>query len=142
ANGAFSRLGGDRREVAHKVIHIGGGLSALRCRLHDNGGCTNLAALRRQGHNRASKNTLPAERTRLFSIIQAAGWPIWPLLLCSIAAMALVIERFSSLRTPKVAPPTLVDEVMSVTRASLPSADVVNKLEQNSVRSEERRVGK
>jgi len=47
--------------------------------------------------------------------------------------MALIIERLSSLRTPKVAPPTLVDEVISVTRASLPSADVVNKLEQNSV---------
>ena len=47
--------------------------------------------------------------------------------------MALVIERFSSLRAQKVAPPTLVDEVMSVTRASLPSADVVNKLEHNSV---------
>jgi biopolymer transport protein ExbB len=47
--------------------------------------------------------------------------------------MALVIERFASLRAPKVAPPTLVDEVISVTRASLPGADVVNKLEQNSV---------
>lgn len=47
--------------------------------------------------------------------------------------MALVIERFSSLRAPKVAPPSLVDEVMSVTRASLPTADVVNKLEHNSV---------
>jgi biopolymer transport protein ExbB len=47
--------------------------------------------------------------------------------------MALVIERLTSLRTPKVAPPTLVDEVISVTRSSLPSADVVNKLEHNSV---------
>jgi biopolymer transport protein ExbB len=47
--------------------------------------------------------------------------------------MALVIERFSSLRAAKVVPPTLVDEVISVTRASLPGADVVNKLEQNSV---------
>jgi len=69
----------------------------------------------------------------VFSIIQAAGWPIWPLLLCSIAAMALVIERFVSLRAPKVTPSTLVEEVISVTRASLPNADVVNKLEQNSV---------
>src|SRR5256885_5097635 len=58
---------------------------------------------------------------------------MYPLLLCSIAAVALVIERFTSLRTPKVAPTTLVDEVISVTRSSLPSADVVNKLEHNSV---------
>jgi biopolymer transport protein ExbB len=69
----------------------------------------------------------------LFSIIQAAGWPIWPLIACSIAALALIIERLSSLRTAKVVPPTLLDEVLSVTRASLPAADVVNKLAENSV---------
>ncbi len=69
----------------------------------------------------------------MFSIIQAAGWPIWPLILCSIVALALVIERFSSLRAARVAPPKLLDEVLSVTRASLPSSDVVNKLADNSV---------
>ena len=69
----------------------------------------------------------------MFSIIQAAGWPIWPLLICSIAALALVIERLSSLRPARVMPSKLLDEVVSVTRASLPAADVVNKLAQNSV---------
>ncbi|MDR1708769.1 MAG: MotA/TolQ/ExbB proton channel family protein, partial [Candidatus Accumulibacter sp.] len=29
----------------------------------------------------------------MFSIILAAGWPIWPLLLASIIAVALIIER-------------------------------------------------
>jgi len=69
----------------------------------------------------------------LLSIIQAAGWPIWPLLICSIAALALVIERFSSLRIARVAPTRLLDEVISVTRAHLPAAEVVNKLQANSV---------
>jgi biopolymer transport protein ExbB len=69
----------------------------------------------------------------LFSIIQAAGWPIWPLLLCSIAALALVIERLTSLRPSRVVPPRLVDEVLTVTRSSLPSTDTVNKLAENSV---------
>ena len=69
----------------------------------------------------------------MFSIIQAAGWPIWPLLICSIAALALVMERLSSLRPARVMPSKLLDEVVSVTRASLPAADVVNKLAQNSV---------
>jgi biopolymer transport protein ExbB len=69
----------------------------------------------------------------LFSIIQAAGWPIWPLILCSIVALALVIERLLSLRAARVAPPRLLDEVISVTRSSLPSADVVNRLAENSV---------
>ena len=69
----------------------------------------------------------------MFSIIQAAGWPIWPLLLCSIAALALVLERLSSLRAVRVAPPRLIDEVVSVTRTSLPATHVVNKLADNSV---------
>jgi biopolymer transport protein ExbB len=68
----------------------------------------------------------------LFSIIQAAGWPIWPLILCSIVALALVIERLSTLRRNRIAPDTLVDEVVGVTRTSLPSADVVNKLALSS----------
>jgi biopolymer transport protein ExbB len=69
----------------------------------------------------------------LLSIIQAAGWPIWPLILCSVVALALVIERLYHLRSTLVAPPALVDEVLGVTRSSLPAADVVNKLADNSV---------
>jgi len=68
----------------------------------------------------------------LLSIIQAAGWPIWPLVLCSIVALALVIERFSSLRTVRVVPPRLLDEVLSVSSKSLPSPEVVNKLSASS----------
>ncbi len=69
----------------------------------------------------------------MFSIIQAAGWPIWPLIACSIVALALIIERFASLREARVAPPKLVDEVIGVSRSALPSADVVNKLAANSL---------
>ena len=69
----------------------------------------------------------------MFSIIQAAGWPIWPLIACSIIALALIIERFYHLRTSLVAPPKLVNEVLAITRAGLPSADVVGKLASSSV---------
>jgi biopolymer transport protein ExbB len=55
------------------------------------------------------------------------------LLICSVAALALVIERFTSLRSSRVMPPRLLDEVISVTRSHLPAADVVNKLADNSV---------
>ena len=69
----------------------------------------------------------------MLSIIQAAGWPIWPLILCSVVALALVLERLYHLRWTLVAPPTLLDEVLAVTRNSLPAADVVGKLAANSV---------
>lgn len=72
----------------------------------------------------------------MFSIIQAAGWPIWPLVACSILALALVIERFLSLKTAKIAPPKLLDEVLAVSQVTLPAPGVVNQLAQNSLLGE------
>lgn len=72
----------------------------------------------------------------MFSIIQAAGWPIWPLIICSVLGLALVIERFVSLKTAKIVPPKLLDEAIMVSRNGVPSADVVNHLEQNSALGE------
>lgn len=89
---------------------------------------------RRFGHNpRPNLAPLGRPRQTVLSIIQAAGWPIWPLILCSVIALALVIERLYHLRDRLVAPSSLLDEVLGVSRASLPSADVVNKLAENSV---------
>ncbi len=72
----------------------------------------------------------------MFSIIQAAGWPIWPLIACSVLALALIIERFISLKSAKVAPPRLLDEAVAVSRHSVPASDVVSQLEQNSALGE------
>jgi biopolymer transport protein ExbB len=72
----------------------------------------------------------------LWSIIQAAGWPIWPLILCSVLALALIVERFISLKTSKVAPPKLVDEAITASRNGVPNPDVVTQLEQHSVLGE------
>ncbi len=72
----------------------------------------------------------------MFSIIQAAGWPIWPLIACSILALALIIERFISLKTSKITPPKLLEEVLNVARTSVPAPDVVTQLEQNSALGE------
>jgi biopolymer transport protein ExbB len=69
----------------------------------------------------------------LFSIIQAAGWPIWPLILCSVVALTIIIERVVSLRPALIAPGNLLDEVILVTRSSLPGSEVVNKLAGNSL---------
>lgn len=68
----------------------------------------------------------------MFSIIQAAGWPIWPLIACSVVGLALVIERFISLKSTKIVPPKLLDEAIMVSRNGVPGPDVVTQLEQNS----------
>ncbi len=72
----------------------------------------------------------------MFAIIQAAGWPIWLLIACSVVALALIFERLYQLRASRVAPPALIDEVISVTRTSLPTTDVVDKLAENSTLGE------
>ena len=72
----------------------------------------------------------------MFSIIQAAGWPIWPLIACSIIGLALVIERFISLKTARVAPPQLVDEAIMASSHGVPPPQVVEQLAENSVLGE------
>jgi len=68
----------------------------------------------------------------LLSIIQAAGWPIWPLILCSVLALALVIERFVSLQTKRIAPQKLLAEALLVSRDAVPVPEVVNQLAHSS----------
>jgi biopolymer transport protein ExbB len=68
----------------------------------------------------------------VISIIQAAGWPIWSLIFSSVIALALVIERFFSLRASRVLPSTLFDEVVQVTQQGLPQAAVLTRLAENS----------
>ncbi len=49
----------------------------------------------------------------MWSIIQAAGWPIWPLVFASVVALSLIFERMWSLRQSVVAPPGMVDRVLA-----------------------------
>jgi biopolymer transport protein ExbB len=68
----------------------------------------------------------------LISLIQAAGWPIWFLLVASIVAVTVIVERILYLRTSRVLPPTLLNEVISVARAGPVSAEHINELERHS----------
>ena len=68
----------------------------------------------------------------MFAIIQAAGWPIWPLLLASVIALALIIERFVSLRDGKIVPPLLLEEVVGVYQRQGVTDDMLAKLAKDS----------
>ena len=68
----------------------------------------------------------------MFAIIQAAGWPIWPLLLASIIAVALIIERSITLRGRRIVPPTLLEQVVSVYQRQGVSDEVLDKLARDS----------
>lgn len=68
----------------------------------------------------------------MFAIIQAAGWPIWFLLLASVIAVALIIERSVSLRSRKIIPPSLFDQVVAVYQRQGVSEDILEKLARDS----------
>ena len=68
----------------------------------------------------------------MFSIIQAAGWPIWPLLLASIIAVALIIERLVALRRAKVLPAGLLQRVVAEYRQNGSSEAMIAGLEAQS----------
>ena len=68
----------------------------------------------------------------MFAIIQAAGWPIWFLLLASVIALALIIERSVSLRDRKIIPPNLFGEVVSVYQRQGVTDEMLDKLALDS----------
>ena len=63
----------------------------------------------------------------MWSIIQAAGWPIWPLIFASIVALALIFERLWSLRQSMVAPAGMVDEVLAEFKRAGATTELVAK---------------
>lgn len=68
----------------------------------------------------------------MFSIIQAAGWPVWFLIIASFLAVALIVERAITLQRRRVIPEHLLDEVLTLHRNRQTTPEMVQKLEANS----------
>ncbi len=70
----------------------------------------------------------------MLSILQAAGWPVWFLILTSIVAVALMIERALVLRRHRIAPSGLTGQVLTVleSQAGGPGPDTLKRLEMDS----------
>lgn len=68
----------------------------------------------------------------MFAIIAELGWPIWPLILASILALALIIERAIALQRKKIVPATLLADVIGIWKKRQITPDVISKLEANS----------
>jgi biopolymer transport protein ExbB len=71
-------------------------------------------------------------RNCVFAIVEAAGWPIWFLILASIVAVGLIVERTISLRTTRVAPPALLDEVIKELKQRGVSDGMLTRLAESS----------
>ncbi len=69
----------------------------------------------------------------MWEIIQAAGWPIWPLIIASIISLAIIGERFWTLRSEVVAPSNLLPEVQKWLGQGGVTKETLSKLEKHSM---------
>jgi len=81
--------------------------------------------------SRSSRAAAP-ESTHLLAIIIELGWPVWPLVIASVLALALIIERGFALRRPRILPSGLLADVIGLVKKKTVSSEVLAKLEQNS----------
>ena len=68
----------------------------------------------------------------MYALIQAAGWPIWPIIFASIVAVGIIIERVLALRQSVVAPRDLLSKVVQDYRQSGVNAEMLVHLPKNS----------
>lgn len=54
----------------------------------------------------------------MLEIVRAGGWVMWPILLCSIFALGIMLERAWSLRETRVIPEHLVAQVWQLLKAN------------------------
>ena len=68
----------------------------------------------------------------MWEIIQAAGWPIWPLILTSVIGVAIILERFWSLRKSQIIPDGLIVEIKTMIKQNNLDNNKVNILKNSS----------
>lgn len=68
----------------------------------------------------------------MLDIIQAAGWPIWPIILCSVVALGIIGERAWSLRQSVVAPRELLPKVVQEYQQHGVTQDMLARLASDS----------
>ena len=68
----------------------------------------------------------------MFAFIEAAGWPVWPLVLASIISLAIIGERAWSLRASVVAPASLLNQVVQEYRQNGANPQLLGRLAAGS----------
>ena len=68
----------------------------------------------------------------MWEIIRAGGGFMWPIIICSIAAVAIILERLWTLQSSRVIPRDLSQKVWNWIEADQLSDKLVVALEHNS----------
>lgn len=67
----------------------------------------------------------------MYTLIEAAGWPIWLLLACSIVGLAIVLERLYQLRVARVAPRDARQFAQDLAQQNTPNIESLERLRQS-----------
>lgn len=68
----------------------------------------------------------------MLALIEAAGWPIWPLIIASVLALAIIFERMYTLRQQRVIPANLLDQTLANLRQHGANPDLLRALSEGS----------
>ena len=68
----------------------------------------------------------------MFELIVAGGWLMAPIILCSILAFTIVVERLLTLRERKISPPNLAEQIIKLHRRNRITPEAIDKLYRNS----------
>jgi biopolymer transport protein ExbB len=68
----------------------------------------------------------------MWEIIRAGGFFMWPIVLCSVAAAAIILERLWTLKSSRVVPVDLADKVWKWVEAGQLTDKLLTALEHNS----------
>ncbi len=68
----------------------------------------------------------------MFELILSGGFIMAPIILCSILALTIVVERFWTLREQKIAPANLVQQIIKLHNKNRITNEAISKLKKNS----------
>ena len=68
----------------------------------------------------------------VIEIIKAAGWPIWPIIFCSVISVAIIVERFYTLRQEAITPKNLLNEIINRFKVSGVTQDLISATQDSS----------
>ena len=68
----------------------------------------------------------------MLSLIQAAGWPIWPIIIASVVALGIIGERMWTLRRRVVSPKELLPRVLNEYKRNGVNAEMLARIQQHS----------